>query len=67
MKGYIYCKECGKVLKILDDSEYIDLKERGLLPQFCGGCFSKKIDLDEAFLDLSEDLEVFYDVYEKDD
>lgn len=67
MIGYIKCKGCGKIIKELEETEYSGLKKEGLLPQYCGGCFSTQIDLDEAFFELTEDLEVLDDVFGKDD
>ncbi|KKM72885.1 hypothetical protein LCGC14_1416040 [marine sediment metagenome] len=54
MKGYIYCKECGNKIGLLNDAEYCQKKEKGDLPTLCNGCLSKKINLDEAFYDIFE-------------
>lgn len=54
MKGYIYCKECGKIIAELDEVEYCQKKEEGTLPDFCEKCFAifiaENIDLNLDFL-----------------
>jgi len=52
MKGYIYCKECGDEIDLLDDVEYCKKKEDGNLPSLCNKCFAKKIDLNDIFHDI---------------
>ena len=38
MKGYIYCKECGAKIGLLDEVEYSQLKAEGDLPVNCEPC-----------------------------
>lgn len=40
MKGYLKCKECGKVIRIIDEVEYEHATK------ICDNCIAKEIDLD---------------------
>lgn len=52
MKGYVYCKDCGKKIGLLDEVEYSQMKAEGTLPDLCDPCIAKKIDLDLEAVDL---------------
>ncbi len=60
MKGYIYCKECGKKIALLDEVEFAQLKAEGDLPVYCDPCLYKKICSNEDLnlgLDFLGDIE----------